>query len=74
MRVKLLQNNVVCECCLSTTQCSKPVEYGDMCRDCYESMVRRQAIDAYDRDSKVRARMMLHKERCRMRLCKNYSP
>ena len=53
-------------------ECGKLADYGKECRDCYEQRIRHEATDAYDRDSKVRARMMLHKERCRRRMYKNY--
>ncbi len=53
-------------------ECGKAVAYASECRDCYENRLRRESRDAYDQDTHVRTKMMLHKERCRVRLHKNY--
>lgn len=52
--------------------CKKPATHDGKCRDCYEDKLRKEVRDAYAADSSVRIKMMLHKERCRMRLRKNY--
>ena len=53
-------------------ECGRQSLYGKKCRECHEDELRREARDALDNDPSVRAKKMLHKERCRVRLPINY--
>ena len=53
-------------------KCGQESMYKEECRQCYEDRIRRQVIDEYDQDTKVRMRMVMHKERCKVRMYKNY--
>ena len=53
-------------------ECGRQSLYGKKCRECYEDQMRMEGRDALDNDTSVRTKMMLHKERCRVRLLSNY--
>lgn len=62
-------NNTITKC-----SCGKPAYYKEECRDCYENRLRREARDNYDQDIHVITKRQLAKERCCVRLKKNYYP